>query len=553
MRKNKILLLLSSLGALALLIVAAVQENLLREWRRVQRVAVSPAGAVDVHLRQIVVPALGVTDRCVSCHVGMAAGESGLTGARVLAPHPRVAHDPTEFGCTVCHAGQGRASDQADAHGTVAHWPEPMIPRRFAHAGCGTCHTHLRVPNLAALRRGRAAFERYDCLACHRLDGRGGTLRPLGGGMEGPDLSASGARGYEPGWYADHLAQRQAAAGGAWREAFNVIPQDDLDALQVLLDSSVGAAELVEAKAVFHSLGCRGCHKVGGVGGDDGPDLTRVGTKDPGRLDFTHVPGERSVAAWMREHFRSPAALVPGSAMPALGLDESEIELLTYYMLSLRRSSVPEAFWPKDRIRAERFGEREFATDGATLYGSFCAACHGPRGEGMRYPGMPAFPAIGNPDFLSLADDAFLIATLTHGRPGRRMPAWGEQEGGLRPAEIEAVVRHVRAAAGGVAPEPDPRPRRWVTGDAKEGARLYAMNCALCHGDRGQGAEGAALNNKVLLASASDTYLVETVKRGRSGTTMQGFATASAVRPAFSDGEIQSIVAFVRTWEEKQP
>jgi len=304
---------------------------------------------------------------------------------------------------------------------------------------------------------------------------------------------------------------------------------------------------------VFHTLGCRGCHKVGGVGGDDGPDLTHVGEKDPGRLDFSHVAGRHTFAAWLAEHFRSPAALVPGSAMPVLGLDESEIDFLTYYMLSLRRSNVPEAFWPKDRIRAERFGEREFATDGATLYGSFCAACHGPRGEGMRYAGMPAFPAIGNPDFLALADDAFITATVTHGRPGRRMPAWGEKEGGLHPAEIAEVVRYVRAYAGGVAVEPDPRPRRWVTGDVNEGARLYAMNCALCHGDKGQGAEGVALANKVLLASASDTYLVETVRRGRRGTTMQGFATASPVRPAFSDGEIRSIVAFVRTWEEKQP
>ncbi len=50
-----------------------------------------------------------------------------------------------------------------------------------------------------------------------------------------------------------------------------------------------------------------------------------------------------------------------------------------------------------DRVRAEKLSEREFATDGATLYGTFCAACHGQGGEGMRYPGMAPFPAIGNP------------------------------------------------------------------------------------------------------------------------------------------------------------
>jgi mono/diheme cytochrome c family protein len=548
MKANKYLLLVSSLGALALLLVAAVQENFFKDWRRIQGSARSAAGGIEVHLRQIVVPALRVTDRCTSCHVGMAPGEQGLTGAPVLASHPNVGHDPANFGCTVCHAGQGRATETADAHGDVPHWPKPMIPKAFAYAGCGSCHTHLRVPNLAQLLQGRAVFERYDCLACHRLDGRGGMLRPGGGGMEGPDLSRVGGTGYRTDWYQDHLARRAKAKEEAWKASFGAIPQSDRQALAVFLSSRVGAPGLPEAKALFHSLGCRGCHRVGGVGGDDGPDLTLEGERDPGRLDFTHVPGERTVANWLAEHFRAPATLVPGSKMPALRLAEDEIRLLVFYMLSLRRSDVPEAFWPKDRIRAERFGEREFATDGATLYGTFCAACHGTAGQGMRYAGMPPFPAIGNPDFLALASDAFITATVRGGRPGRRMPAWGEKEGGLRPAEIVEVVSHVRRL-GGARPEPDRKPPRWVRGDPKEGIRLFAAYCASCHGPRGEGGEGPALNNKVLLANATDTYLTETVRRGRRGTAMEGFGNPSTVRPALAGGEIESIVTYLRTWE----
>jgi mono/diheme cytochrome c family protein len=548
MKGNKHLLLWSSLGVLALLILAMVDEHLLKEWRRVQRSGRSEAGAVEVQLRQVVVPALRVTDRCVSCHVGMAPGEQGLAGGDVLKAHPKVVHDPTAFGCTVCHGGQGRATEKADAHGRIEHWPTPMIPKDFAYAGCGSCHTHLRVPNLARLRHGRTLFERYDCLACHRLDGRGGTLRPGGGGMEGPDLTRVGGTGYRPDWYADHLGRRAKATEGPWTTSFGQIPQGDREALDVLLSSRVGAPGLVEAKAVFHTLGCRGCHRVGGVGGDDGPDLTRVGELDPGRLDFTHVPGEKTISNWLAVHFRAPATLVPGSKMPVLGLDEGDIRFLTFYMLSLRRSDVPEAFWPKDRIRAERFGEREFSTDGATLYASFCAACHGAGGQGMRYPGMPAFPAITNPDFLALASDEFIIETLRHGRPGRRMPAWGEKEGGLRPDEILEVVSYLRRQ-GGVKPVTDQKPRRWVQADGGEGSRLFAAHCTSCHGKRGEGGEGPALNNKVLLGSASDTYLTETVRRGRRGTSMEGFANPSTVRPALAGPEIESIVAFIRTWE----
>lgn len=556
MRANKLLLLLASAVSLTLLVGAALEENVFREWRRLQRdyrKRLPEPSAFRVQLRQIVVPRLGATDRCISCHLGMAPGEAAVAGHPVLAPHPDVVHDPSDFGCTVCHGGQGRATLEDDAHGRVHFWPQPMIPLRYAYAGCGTCHTHLAVPNLDSLERGRRAFERLDCLACHRLDGRGGTLRPGSTTLaSGPDLSRAGASGYDAGWYEKHLARSRAGEPGGWRESFGPIPEDDLEALRVFLDSRVGAPGLVEAKALFHSLGCRGCHKVGGVGGDDGPDLTAAGQKDPGRLDFSRVPGERSLDAWLAEHFRSPAAVVPGSLMPVLGLGEEEIQRLVFYTLSLRRSEVPEAFWPKDRIRAERFGEREFATDGATLYGTFCAACHGRRGEGMRYPGMPPFPAIGNPDFLALASNAFIEETVRRGRPGRRMPAWGEKEGGLRAEEIRAVVAHVRSLGGGVGPLADARPARWLRADAREGERLYASHCASCHGAEGEGREGPALRNPVFLSTATDSYLVETIRRGRSGTSMPAFGRSTPTSPQLADAEIESIAAFIRTWEVKR-
>jgi len=109
--RNKWLLLASSAGVLALLVAAAVQENLLVEWRGIQAQAATPDGPLPVRLRQVVNPALGIADRCVSCHVAMAPGEESVTGAS-LAEHPAVVHDPSEFGCTVCHGGQGRATQR---------------------------------------------------------------------------------------------------------------------------------------------------------------------------------------------------------------------------------------------------------------------------------------------------------------------------------------------------------------------------------------------------------------------------------------------------------
>ena len=140
-------------------------------------------------------------------------------------------------------------------------------------------HTHIRVPNQGHLLRGQSSVERYDCLACHRIDGRGGTLRPGGeGGMEGPDLSRIGAAGLPPDWYPKHLALHEAAADGPWKTSFGSIDQPSREAIGEYLGSHIGTA-LVEAKSLFNSLGCRGCHRVGGVGGDDGPDLTLTGDR----------------------------------------------------------------------------------------------------------------------------------------------------------------------------------------------------------------------------------------------------------------------------------
>jgi cbb3-type cytochrome c oxidase subunit III len=234
--------------------------------------------------------------------------------------------------------------------------------------------------------------------------------------------------------------------------------------------------------------------------------------------------------------------------MPVLGLTEDQIRKLTLYVLSLRRRDFSGSYLPEDRLRVTRLGEREFTPDGATIFGAFCTGCHGLDGMGRRSPGMPAFPSVANPDFLSRVSDEFVETTIHFGRPGRRMPAWGQIAGGLRPEEIAAVVSYMRTRSGIAAPS-DPRPRRWVSGDAAAGERLFASACSGCHGDTGQGGEGPALNNPVLLESATDTYLVETIGNGRRGTAMPGFMTPSPVHPTFGQEEIEAVVAFLRTWQ----
>jgi len=544
MNKNKYLLLISSAGVLVLLVGAAVQEDLFKDWRKIQGVGRADEGAIPVQLRQVINTNLRVADRCVSCHVAMGPGEQTVRGGPVLVAHKPVVHDPAEFGCTVCHAGQGQATDKADAHGDVPFWPEPMIPTKFSYAGCGRCHAPLGVPERGQLRAAQAAVERLDCLSCHRLDGRGGTLRPDGGGMEGPDLSRVGIVGYDAGWYDKHVEHVRAAKAGPWKTTFGEVRDDDRALIAGYLATRIAAPLLIEAKSIFHSTGCLGCHKVSGVGGEDGLDLSKAGDKDPGQVSFHQVPGAPTIANWQAAHLRTPASVVAGSMMPAVNTADRDIELLSMYVLSLRRRELPDVYVPADRVRAIKLGEREFAADGATVFGAFCTGCHGADGLGRRLPGVLSFPSIANPDFLAIAPDALIIATVENGRPGRRMAAW-KRPGGLRPAEIRAAVNHLRTL-GGVALEPDPKPARWVTADAAAGRKTFESICAGCHGPKGEGGEGPALNNSVLRVAATDTYLVETISRGRRGTAMAGFLTSTPVRPALDRNDIEAVVAHLR-------
>jgi mono/diheme cytochrome c family protein len=546
MKRNKYLLLGSSGGVLLLLAGAAAHENFLKDWRRIQSRARSDEGAVPVQLRQIVNLGLGVSDRCVSCHVAMAPGEQTVRGDTVLVAHKPVVHDPAEYGCTVCHGGQGQATDKADAHGDVHFWPEPMIAKEFSYAGCGRCHATLGVPEQGRLEQAQLAFERLDCLSCHRLDGRGGTIRPGGGGMEGPDLSRAGLTGYDAAWHDKHVRQSESGERPAWKGAFRSVAEEDRALLKTFLDTRVAAPQLVAAKSVFFSQGCLGCHKVSGVGGDDGPDLSRAGEKDPGQISFRDVPGAPTMKNWMAEHFRAPASVVVGSQMPPVPLSSKEIDQLTMYTQSLRRKELRDLYVPKDRVRAVKFGEREFATDGATLYGAFCAGCHGADGMGRRLPGLVSLPSIANPDFLTLVSDEFLAETVKKGRPGRRMPAW-LKEGGLREAEVRAVVAHVRGLGASQVVEPRTAPPPLPAGAPDNGKRIFDRTCSGCHGAEGKGGEGPALNNPVLLGSATDAYFAGTIRRGRRGTPMASFLEPSPVRPALAESDINDVVAYLRS------
>ena len=537
--------LLRVFAALAVVFVAVLAVAPVRsrftEWRDAQErynelAAAAGLPPVDVAIQQIWKPELGVTDRCTTCHLAMGTA-APVPGDALFAAHPDVHHDPADLGCTICHGGQGRATKQAAAHGNVEFWDDPMIPRRYAAAGCGGCHRHLRVPARALGERGAELFDRYDCSSCHAVDGRGGR----GGGP----VSLAGFAGVPEGWHEAHLRRRRLAREGPWAEAYGEIEADDVEALTEHLRGRFGGSALAEAKIAFHRLGCRGCHKIDGVGGDEGADLSSIGRRLAADLDFGGVRGEKTTANWLAEHLRDPVRVVPGSRMPDFGLAAPDIERLNVYMFSLRELDVPAKLWPPDRVRTARLGEREFATDGETLFGVFCAACHGADGTGREFGSLPiAFPAVARPGFLALASDAYLVRTLERGRPGRMMPPWGTKDGGLRPAEVDALVTWLRARA----PEDREALAEWTLppADAEAGRALFGERCASCHGEWGEGRHAPQLANVAFREAATDEFLAATIALGRPGTQMPSFAAGSISFAALDRDQIADLVAFLR-------
>ncbi|MDH3354039.1 MAG: c-type cytochrome [Chromatiales bacterium] len=136
----------------------------------------------------------------------------------------------------------------------------------------------------------------------------------------------------------------------------------------------------------------------------------------------------------------------PGRVMPAFkALGDAQVNAIVRHIRSLAPGIKPVTFDNKKVISGN-------VTNGKKLYSENCAQCHGANGEGGHGTGvtfsrprdLPIIaPALNNGGFLAAASDEMIRHTITHGRRGTPMQAFGRK--GQNEAEINDIVTYIRS------------------------------------------------------------------------------------------------------------
>ena len=564
----KLLTVVGCAGTLVFLLLEAYRENVKGEWRDWQeqyaaRLDPALAASFESGVKQAFVPGLGSVDRCQSCHVGI--DDPAMATAEVpLRSHPGdllAVHRPEDFGCTVCHQGQGRALSEDAAHGEVPHWEHPLLRGEMVYTSCGRCHAEnglygqdaelfasvapggeifrgelsRQVAGARLLNRGKELVLESGCLGCHVYQGKGGTLGP-----ELTHVGDKGVHGYDfshlpPGvartpldWLREHFADPGAMSPGTVMPGFGV-EGDDAEALAVYMlslqsrDVPAGyraaprgdRGEAASGRDLYE-LFCVSCH------GRDlaGSEVPEIRTPSLSNEDFLSV-ADADYLRFIIRHGRS------GTEMPAWGADsgglnEAQIDRIVDYILS---------YEPRHADLADVSARRGDPGMGRHVYRGRCASCHGVDGEG----GVGT--RLNSPDFLAVASDEFLLRTILDGRLASGMPSWRN----LRAQNLSDLLAFLRTwgNAGADVAQIEAHLASDAV-DAALGGRIFRARCSKCHGASAEGGVGPSLDNPAFLSIASDGYLARAILDGRPGTAMPAWRELAAA-------DVGDLVAWLRS------
>ena len=335
---------------LLLSLAIAPAKNYFSEWRHYQkqylRLIRGRGDAVTLQrhfqggIQQIWLPEIGVVDRCTTCHVGLKEASLADVSTQPFRRHPVIPHTAEQFGCVMCHRGQGAATTVEEAHRSTLAWEQEILPARYIEASCGQCH-RAPLEGTPQLNSGRNLLAESGCVHCHTIK------LPDGSTMKGtddpPSLSHIADKTTRE-WIYAWLKDPQAYAVTAKMPNFKLSDADARDISAFVIANSTPVAgdsqavaagqktpDPIAGASLYGESFCASCHAVQNaagniVGGSLGPELTKIGTK---------VKPE-----WLQAWVRNPRIYDPPTQMPHYRFSDSQIGVLTGYLLAKTDSDL---------------------------------------------------------------------------------------------------------------------------------------------------------------------------------------------------------------------
>jgi mono/diheme cytochrome c family protein len=307
---------------------------------------------------------------------------------------------------------------------------------------------------------------------------------------------------------------------------------------------------LDQGKAIF-TRECMVCH--GDAGRGQGPYRAEL---QPGPPDF----GDGSYGDYTdADYFWRISEGVPWSAMPAWKLQYGEEDRwkVVHYIRTMftQTEDLPPAppegedfTYPDVYKTSARFPEDVSYERGKIVFLNNCAHCHGLAGDGQGWDGTYLNPQPA--DFREMAGETMTpeaqgehLAKVTFGIQDTAMPAWGEflpesQRWDVIKYLMDTFMMGKQATAsvygdGSIAVDfvlasSEVYVDEGHTISVTHGADLYAMYCATCHGDAGQGngpgTEGSASGGPAAFpADMGEAYIYWRIWEGVPDSTMYPF------------------------------
>lgn len=179
---------------------------------------------------------------------------------------------------------------------------------------------------------------------------------------------------------------------------------------------------------------------------------------------------------------------------------------------------------------------------GAQLFAQNCAGCHGELGEGGPNPARSGdvIAPISSGEFLKTRDDSTLRNIISQGQPNFGMSPFGSAYGGpLSDDQIDTIITFMRSWE---ANPPVELPPEVSPGQASlTGSEIFASVCARCHGAKGEGDIGPALNTAEFHERYDDQALIEIITNGHEATPMIAWGEI------LDTDQIKELAEYIRT------